>query len=76
MRKRSKEQLKRMVAEEVRRARDLAALTQEELKNKSGVSQNYLSLIEQAGRLPSIEKLEAIAAACGRRLIITMEEAG
>jgi transcriptional regulator with XRE-family HTH domain len=53
----------RKVADNVRKARYEAGLTQLELAKKSGLSTNYISRIERADVSPTIETLEKLAKA-------------
>lgn len=53
----------RKVADNMRKARYEAGLTQLELAKKSGLSTNYISRIERADVSPTIETLEKLAKA-------------
>lgn len=57
--------MRRVVGENVRRARLAAGLTQEQLAERSGFSQQYLSGLEQGKRNPTIVGLYELAMALG-----------
>lgn len=57
--------MRRVVGENVRRARAAAGLSQEELAERSGFSQQYLSGLERGKRNPTIVTLYEIAKALG-----------
>jgi transcriptional regulator with XRE-family HTH domain len=57
--------MRRLVGENLRRERLAAGLTQEQLAEKSGFSQQYLSETENGKRNPSIVTLYEIATALG-----------
>jgi ribosome-binding protein aMBF1 (putative translation factor) len=64
-----------MTADIVRAARIVTGQSQLEIARKAGTSQNQIWRLEQ-GRMkrgPSIDLLERIALACGRRLKLTLE---
>lgn len=52
----------------IRAARLRAGLTQTELAEASGTSQATLSAYEQGRKLPSVDTLRRVLAACGTRL--------
>lgn len=54
-----------LVGRNFARIRAAAGLTQEEVADRAGVSQQYLSGLERGGRNPSIETLVRIAVALG-----------
>lgn len=45
----------------IRKCRKLKSMTQLQLSNSSGISESYLSLIEQDKRQPTLSNLESIA---------------
>lgn len=57
--------MRRLVGENVRRLRLAAGLTQEQLAERSGLSQQYLSDLERGLRNPTIVSLWEIAAPLG-----------
>ena len=57
--------MRRIVGENVRRARLAAGLTQEQLAEHSGFSQQYLSGLERGKRNPTIVSLYELAIALG-----------
>ncbi|HKR86775.1 MAG TPA: helix-turn-helix transcriptional regulator [Phenylobacterium sp.] len=57
--------MRRLVGRNVRRAREAAGLTQEELAEKSGFTQQYLSGLETGKRNPTIVSLYELAQALG-----------
>ena len=61
------EAFRRRVGENVRKARWLAGLTQEEAATRSRVSYRYYREVETGGRNPSLDLLRAIAEALGVR---------
>jgi transcriptional regulator with XRE-family HTH domain len=57
--------MRHVVGKNVRRARLAAGLTQEQLAERSGFSQQYLSGLEQGKRNPTIVSLYELAMALG-----------
>ncbi|HWT31295.1 MAG TPA: helix-turn-helix transcriptional regulator [Propylenella sp.] len=57
--------MRRIVGDNVRRARIAAGLTQEQLSERCGFSQQYLSGLERGGRNPTIVTLYELAEALG-----------
>lgn len=57
--------MRRIVGENVRRARLAAGMTQEELSERCGFSQQYLSGVERGHRNPTIVTLYELAQALG-----------
>ena len=57
--------MRRLVGENVRRARERAKLTQEQLAERSGFSQQYISDLERGRRNPTIVSLYELATALG-----------
>ncbi len=57
--------MRQIVGENVRRARLAAGLTQEELSERSGFSQQYVSGLERGKRNPTIVSLYELAQALG-----------
>lgn len=55
--------MRRIVGTNVRKARLAAGLTQEQLAERSGFSQQYLSGLEQGRRNPTIVSIYELAAA-------------
>ena len=62
--------LKEAMATNVRRARQVRGLTQEELAERSGFSQQYISELENGRRNPTIVSIYELAQALG----VTHEE--
>lgn len=58
---------------EVRRARQRAGLTQGDLAEAAGVSQQAVAKLERNGSNPTIATLEKVARAVGGRLAVTIE---
>ncbi len=54
-----------MLGEQIRKARLKADLTQEELARRAGLSRNYVSLLEQDAKSPTIKMLLRICKALG-----------
>jgi ribosome-binding protein aMBF1 (putative translation factor) len=63
------------LAETVYRAREAAGLTQTELARRMGTTQSAIAAIEAGARTPTVDLLERLARACGRRLTITIDVA-
>ncbi|BAX90253.1 transcriptional regulator [Mycobacterium shigaense] len=63
------------LAETAYRARETAGLTQAELARKMGTTQSAIAAIESGARTPTVELLERLARACGRRLTISIDAA-
>jgi ribosome-binding protein aMBF1 (putative translation factor) len=63
------------LAEMVYRAREAAGLTQTELARCMGTTQSAIAAIEAGARTPTVDLLERLARACGRRLTITIDVA-
>lgn len=59
--------IRALVGRNVRRARIEQGLTQEELADRAGTSQFYVSSLEAGRRNPTIETVHAIAVAMGLR---------
>ena len=58
------------VASMVRRVRNGAGLTQDELADRAGTSQPALARYETGAALPTLPTLERLLLACGRRLLV------
>lgn len=54
-----------LLGQNIRTERKRQSLTQEQLAEKSGISENYLGKIERAETTPSLETVAGIAAALG-----------
>lgn len=63
------------LAETVYRARESAGLTQTELAQRMGTTQSAIAAVEAGARTPTVELLERLARACGRRLTIRIDAA-
>ncbi|MCP9276326.1 helix-turn-helix domain-containing protein [Mycolicibacterium sp. CAU 1645] len=63
------------LAELVYAARTEAGLTQTQLAAAMGTSQSAVATWENGARTPGIDALERLAAACGKRLHITITAA-
>jgi transcriptional regulator with XRE-family HTH domain len=59
--------IRALVGRNVRRARIEQGLTQEELADRAGTSQFYVSSLEAGRRNPTIETVHALAVAMGLR---------
>jgi transcriptional regulator with XRE-family HTH domain len=59
----------------IRRARDAAALTQEQLAERSSLTATYISLLERGKRNPTVNALDAIARALGSSASALVAEA-
>jgi transcriptional regulator with XRE-family HTH domain len=59
--------IRALVGRNVRRARIELGLTQEELADRAGTSQFYVSSLEAGRRNPTIETVHALAVAMGLR---------
>jgi len=57
--------MRRLVGENVRRLRIAASLTQEQLAERSGFSQQYISDLERGRRNPTVVTLFELASALG-----------
>lgn len=57
--------IRALVGRNVRRARIELGLTQEELADRAGTSQFYVSSLEAGRRNPTVETVHALAAAMG-----------
>ena len=66
----------KQVGREVAQCRKRAGLSQNELGQKAGLAQGYLSMIERGLRTPSIGVLAGIARVCGAELVVTLKEKG
>ena len=67
-----------MLGEQIRKAREAAGLTQEELAFRAGVHRTYVSLLERDKKSPTIDVLFRLCDAIGLRtseLIRRVEEA-
>ena len=66
-----------MVGAEIKRAREAARLSQEELAEKAGIHRTYVSLLERDKKSPTLDVFFRVAAAVGLRastLIARMED--
>jgi transcriptional regulator with XRE-family HTH domain len=59
-----------VLGEELRKARDSAGLTQEELAYRAKLSRNYISLLELDQKSPTFDTLTRICEALGIRLSV------
>jgi len=57
-----------MIGDELKSARERAALTQEELAFRAGVHRTYISLLERGKKSPTLEVLQRISKALGVRM--------
>lgn len=58
------------IATELRRARERAGLTQQELARRAGTSQATISAYENGAKEPSVRTLDRLLAAAGARLAV------
>ena len=56
-------ELRRIVAQNLRRLRQDRGLTQEELAGQAGLNRNYVGMVERAENSPTVDTLEALAKA-------------
>ncbi len=56
-----------MLGEELRKARESAGLTQEELAHRAGIHRTYVSLLERGRKSPPVDVLLRLCAATGVR---------
>lgn len=63
------------LAETAYRAREVAGLTQAELARKMGTTQSAIAAIESGARTPTVDLLDRLARACGKRLTISIDAA-
>ena len=61
--------MRRLVGRNVRRARQAAGLTQEQLSERSGFTQQYLSGLERGQRNPTVVSVYELARALGVGLL-------
>ena len=61
------------LAELAYNTRSAAGLTQTELARRMGTTQSAIAAIEAGARTPTVDLLERLARACGRRLTISMD---
>ena len=54
-------ELRRIVAQNLRRLRQDRGLTQEELAGQAGLNRNYVGMIEREENSPTVDTLEALA---------------
>lgn len=59
-------ELKEIFARNVRRIRNARGLTQDELGDASGLTRNYIGMIERAETSPTLDAIDAICQALGR----------
>lgn len=62
-----------MLGEAIRKARQRAGLTQEELAFRAAISRNYVSLLELGQRSPTVDTLLRVAAALGTKASTLIE---
>ena len=64
-----------MLATELSQARAASGMTLDELQQKTGIGKSQLSrLLSTGGKNPTLNTLQRIAAACGRKLVVTLKE--
>lgn len=56
-------ELRRIVAQNLRRLRQDRGLTQEELADRAGLNRNYVGMVEREENAPTVDTLEALAKA-------------
>jgi transcriptional regulator with XRE-family HTH domain len=56
-------ELRRIVAQNLRRLRQDRGLTQEELADRAGLNRNYVGMVERKENAPTVDTLEALAKA-------------
>ena len=54
-------ELRRIVAQNLRRLRQDRGLTQEELAGQAGLNRNYVGMVERAENSPTVDTLEDLA---------------
>lgn len=57
--------LRRTVAKNLRRLRQKAGLSQEDLADRAGLNRNYIGMIEREENSPTVDALEQISDALG-----------
>ncbi|MFH1176482.1 MAG: helix-turn-helix transcriptional regulator [Acidobacteriota bacterium] len=57
--------LRKLVADQIRRKRIAAGLSQEELGYRAGLHRTYISLVERGRKSPTVDSLGQIAVALG-----------
>jgi len=63
-------------AEQVRRLREQAGISQVELARRMGTSQSAVARLEGGGTMPTLDTLERVAAALGAQLIVELRATG
>lgn len=66
----------RVNGERIKQAREIRGLTQEQLAERVGVSQPYISLVEQSAETPAPSTLEAIALATSVQIAFFFRKSG
>lgn len=61
------------IGEVIFKFREYRGWTQTELARRTGITRNYLSIIERGMRTPSLETLQAIAKAMNCDLVIKLQ---
>ena len=61
-----------MLGDELRRAREAASLTQEELAERAEVHRTYVSLLERDKKSPTVAVLSRLCAAMGIRASVLL----
>ncbi|MBA4192689.1 MAG: XRE family transcriptional regulator [Planctomycetaceae bacterium] len=56
-------ELRRIVAQNLRRLRQDRGLSQEELADRAGLNRNYVGMVEREENAPTVDTLEALAKA-------------
>lgn len=65
-----------MLGQELRRAREEAGLTQEELAQRAGLHRTYISILERDQKSPTVETLRTICAVLGLRVSVLLARSG
>ena len=60
----------------IRETRNELGITQQELSERTGISQSSISRIENGSSVPSLVTLKKIGDSIGKRIIITYENSG
>jgi transcriptional regulator with XRE-family HTH domain len=66
--------LRRLVAKNLRRLRQNAGLSQEELADRAALNRNYIGMIEREENAPTVDALEQISEALGIDPVVLFQD--
>lgn len=68
------QKIQQVFGEVIRRRREAAGVSQEDLGHSSGLSRNYIGMLERGERVPTILVLHKLAVALGASMSLLVQE--